>query len=221
MDQTSDGLVTDVRVFIVDDDSGALCSLDRLLTSFELEVTKFSSGKELIQSLPKDGHCLVISDVRMFEMPGLEILGWMVDNRPEIPVILLSAYADVDLAMRAMRAGAVAVLRKPYGEEELWDAVRVAVQANDAALASRKRKHSLLDRLLTLSEREMDVLKCIADGRQHKQCAEELGWSLRTIEKYRANALRKLGMTSPYELVREFMTSGLAEWPDVREFNND
>ena len=135
--------------------------------------------------------------------------------------MLVSAYADVDMTVRAMRSGAVAVLRKPYSEEELWDAIRVAVQANGAALASLEQKTSLLDRLLTLSEREMNVLKCIADGKQHKQCAAELGWSLRTIEKYRAEALRKLGMTSPYELVREFMVAGLTEWPDVREFNND
>ncbi len=215
------GVVTDIHVFIVDDDSGARTSLGRLVSSFSLEVSLFSSGKELIDALPENGRCLVISDVRMFDMPGMEILSWITQHRSEIPVVLVSAYADVDMTVRAMRSGAVAVLRKPYSEEELWDAIRVAVQANDAALSSLKQKTSLLDRLLTLSEREMNVLKCIADGKQHKQCAADLGWSLRTIEKYRAEALRKLGMTSPYELVREFMVAGLTEWPDVREFNND
>ncbi len=209
--------VSDVRVLVVDDDPGALNSLVRLVSSFALDVTTYSSGKELVSSLPDDGRCLVISDVRMFDMPGLEILSLIAERRSEIPVILVSAYADVDLTVRAMRSGATAVLRKPYSEEELWDAIRAAIRANDVALEKRNQQNIILDKILLLTENELDVLKCITDGKQHKQCAAELGWSLRTIEKYRAEALGKLGMTSPYQLVRALMAAGITEWPDSRD----
>jgi len=221
MDEQAADFVSDIRVFVVDDDLGALKSLRRLVSSFALDVTTFSKGKELASALPVDGRCVVISDIRMFDMSGLELLIQISDDYPEIPVILVSAYADVDLTVRAMRAGAIAVLRKPYSEDGLWDAIRAAIQANDSALAKRAHQSSILDRLLTLSEREMSVMKCITDGKQHKQCAAELGWSLRTIEKYRAEALSKLGMSSPYQLVRAFMKAGITEWPEPGDWKND
>lgn len=221
MDEQTADFVSDIRVFVVDDDAGALKSLGRLVSSFALDVTTFSSGKELVASLPVDGRCVVISDVRMFEISGLEILNQITDDHPDIPVILVSAYADVDLTVRAMRSGAVAVLRKPYSEEELWDGLRAAIQANEAALEKRAQRNSILDRILLLTDNELDVLKCITDGKQHKQCAAELGWSLRTIEKYRAQALSKLDMTSPYQLVRAFMDAGITEWPDSGDVKND
>lgn len=217
MEDNAAEFASDIRVLVVDDDPGALNSLGRLVSSFALDVTTYSSGKELVSSLPDDGRCLVISDVRMFDMPGLEVLRWITERRTEIPVILVSAYADVDLAVRAMRSGATDVLRKPYSEEELWDAIRAAIQANDAALEKRNQQNTILDRILSLTEKELDVLRCITDGKQHKQCAAELGWSLRTIEKYRAEALSKLGMTSPYQLVRALMEAGITEWPDSRD----
>ena len=221
MDKQTADFVSDIRIFAVDDDAGALKSLDRLISSFALDVTTFSSGKELVSSLPVDGRCVVISDVRMFEISGLEILNRITDDHPEIPVILVSAYADVDLAVRAMRSGAVAVLRKPYSEEELWDGLRAAIQANEAALEKRAQRNYILDRILLLTDNELDVLQCITDGKQHKQCAAELGWSLRTIEKYRAEALGKLGMTSPYQLVKAFMEAGITEWPGSQDNKND
>lgn len=221
MNEQPDDFVSDIPVFVVDDDDGALKSLDRLISSFALDVTTFSSGKELVSSLPVDGRCVVISDVRMFEISGLEILNRISDDHPEIPVILVSAYADVDLTVRAMRSGAAAVLRKPYSEEELWDALRAAIQANEAALEQRTQRSSILDRILLLTENELDVLKCITDGKQHKQCAAELGWSLRTIEKYRAKALGKLGMTSPYQLIKALMEAGITAWPGSQDIKND
>jgi two-component system response regulator FixJ len=110
--------LSDIRVLVVDDDPGMLNSLSRLISSFELNVSTFSKGQELVSSLPDDGRCLVISDVRMFDMPGMAILRWITEHRTEIPVILVSAYADVGMAVHAMRSGAVAVLRKPYSEDE-------------------------------------------------------------------------------------------------------
>ena len=221
MDEQPADFVSDIHVFAVDDDAGALNSLGRLISSFALNVTTCSSGKELAFLLPADGRCVVISDVRMFDMSGLEILNRVTRDHPEIPVILVSAYADVDLTVRAMRSGATAVLRKPYNEESLWDALRAAIQANDAALEKRAQQSTILDRILLLTENELDVLKCITDGKQHKQCAAELGWSLRTIEKYRAEALGKLGMTSPYQLIKAFMEAGITAWPGSQDIKND
>ena len=129
--------LSDIRVLVVDDDPGMLNSLSRLISSFELNVSTFSKGQELVSSLPDDGRCLVISDVRMFDMPGMAILRWITEHRTEIPVILVSAYADVGMAVHAMCSGAVTVLRKPYSEDELWDAIRDGIQANDAALVKR------------------------------------------------------------------------------------
>ena len=97
----------------------------------------------------------------------------------------------------------------------------MAVQANNAALAMRAQQNAILDRMSTLTDRELKVLKHITNGYKHKQCAAELGWSLRSIEKYRAEGLKKLGMTSPYQLVRGFMDAGLTKWPDVRDRKND
>ncbi len=219
-EQTAD-FVNDTPVLVADDDAGALNSLGRLVSSFALDVTTYSCGKELILDIPVDRRCVVISDIRMFGMSGLELLNRITDEYPEVPVVLVSAYADVDLTVRAMRAGAIAVLRKPYSEEALWDALRAAIQANESSLEERARQRSTLDSLLTLSEREMSVMKCITEGKQHKQCAAELGWSLRTIEKYRAEALSKLGMTSPYQLVRAFMKAGITEWPEPGDLKND
>jgi two-component system response regulator FixJ len=189
-------------LFIVDDDEAVRESLQLLLESAGHRVRSFASGSEFLTAMPssKDG-CLII-DVRMPGIGGLAVQERLRDEHIALPVIVITGHGDVPLAVRAMKAGAVDFIEKPFAEEAILAAVERALE-----IGRRKPKVGIEAadaeaRLSQLTEREHEVLRLLVAGRQNKVIAYELGISPRTVEIHRARVMEKTRARSLSELVR-------------------
>ena len=187
-------------VHIVDDDEAVRQSLAFMLGSVGLPIRLYESAKVFLESLdPSLCGCLV-TDVRMPEMTGIELLNRIKDRMPLLPAIVITGHGDIPLAVEAMKAGAVDFIEKPFEEEVLLKAVKAALDKaggeNDGQLPE------VLSRLATLSERERQVLEGLVAGQANKVIAAAHGISPRTVEVYRANVMTKMQAKSLPELVR-------------------
>lgn len=192
-------------VHIIDDDPGVGESLALLLQSAGLDTRLYASAREFLASDPAPSGCMV-SDVRMPEMSGLDLIAEMKRRRIHLPTILMTAFGDVPQAVKAMKLGAVDFIEKPFDDELMVSSVRatLARRGDDSALAAREK----LDSLTT---REKDVLTGLLQGKLNKTIAHELGVSVRTVESHRANLMAKTRARNLSELIR---MSLLAEQPE-------
>jgi two-component system, LuxR family, response regulator FixJ len=197
-------------VFIVDDDEAVRDSLQTLLEAAGHRVRSFATGDEFLAAMPssKDG-CLII-DVRMPGIGGLDVQERLRVDGIALPVIIITGHGDVPLAVRAMKAGAVDFVEKPFAEEQILAAVAHALE-----IAGRKSKAGIdaadaEARLSPLSEREHEVLRLLVAGRQNKVIAYELGISPRTVEIHRARVMEKTRARSLSELVRLAIAGGIS-----------
>jgi two-component system response regulator FixJ len=199
-------------VHVVDDEDAVRRSLGLLLESADYEVQLYSGAQPLLAACGTDGQslapgCLVL-DVRMPEMDGLTLMAELAKRGVVVPVVVVTGHADVPLAVRAMRAGAVDFLEKPYTEERLLEAVEKALTADTQASQRRVEIMKALQQVAILSPREREVLQALVDGKANKVIAYELGISPRTVEVHRANLMDKLGARSLPELVRIGLAAG-------------
>ncbi len=185
-------------VYIVDDDAAIRESLGLLMESENFRPFCFASAGDFLASARKAEFGCLITDMRMPDLNGLELMAEMTRMGARLPVVMITAYADVALAVQAMKMGAADFIEKPYREEELIDAVRSAL-ASEGENAARQ-DHA--KRFTELSERENEVLACLLEGKLNKIIAHELGVSIRTVESIRANIMAKTGVSSLSELVR-------------------
>ncbi len=192
-------------VHIIEDDAGMGDSLALLLQSAGFETRLYGSATDFLGSGPPSSGC-VVSDVRMPAMSGLELLDEMKKRRMPQPVVLMTAFADVPLAVKAMKLGAVDFIEKPFDDESMISSVR-------AALGKRCGDNSAADRekLEKLTARERSVLDGLLRGKPNKTIAHELGVSVRTVESHRARLMAKTQTRSLSELIR---ISLLAEGAD-------
>lgn len=187
-------------VHIVDDDEAVRQSLAFMLGSVGLPIRLYESAKEFLEALdPSLCGCLV-TDVRMPEMTGIELLSRIKDRMPLLPAIVITGHGDIALAVEAMKAGAVDFIEKPFEEEVLLKAVEAAL--DKAGGESDGQLPEVLSRLATLSERERQVLEGLVAGQANKVIAAAHGISPRTVEVYRANVMTKMQAKSLPELVR-------------------
>ncbi|HBF61293.1 MAG TPA: DNA-binding response regulator [Methyloceanibacter sp.] len=187
-------------VHIVDDDEAVRQSLAFMLGSAGLPIRLYESAKVFLKSLdPSLCGCLV-TDVRMPEMTGIELLNRIKDRMPLIPAIVITGHGDIPLAVEAMKAGAVDFIEKPFDEEVLLKAVEAAL--DKAGGEENGQMQDVLMRLATLSEREHQVLTGLVAGQANKVIAAAHGISPRTVEVYRANVMTKMQAKSLPELVR-------------------
>ena len=187
-------------VHIVDDDEAVRQSLAFMLGSAGLPIRLYESAKVFLESLdPSLCGCLV-TDVRMPEMTGIELLNRIKDRMPLIPAIVITGHGDIPLAVAAMKAGAVDFIEKPFDEEVLLKAVEAAL--DKAGGEENGQMQDVLMRLATLSEREHQVLTGLVAGQANKVIAAAHGISPRTVEVYRANVMTKMQAKSLPELVR-------------------
>ena len=187
-------------VHIVDDDEAVRQSLAFMLGSAGLTIRLYESAKVFLKSLdPSLCGCLV-TDVRMPEMTGIELLNRIKDRMPLIPAIVITGHGDIPLAVEAMKAGAVDFIEKPFDEEVLLKAVEAAL--DKAGGEENGQTQDVLMRLATLSEREHQVLTGLVAGQANKVIAAAHGISPRTVEVYRANVMTKMQAKSLPELVR-------------------
>lgn len=189
-------------VLIVDDDQGVREAVGDLLRSVDLRVETFASAQDfLVASLPTAPSCLVL-DVRMPGLSGLDLQAELVKEQVNIPIVFLTGHGDVPMAVRALRAGAVNFLMKPFREQDLLDAVRPALELARQQHQREARRSDIHARFKGLTRREQEVLRLVVSGRVNKQAAFELGVSEVTVKIHRSNMMRKIGARSVPELVR-------------------
>lgn len=193
---------------MIDDDDAIRASLSFLLKSAGFPAVAYESAVEFLAQQENVGNGCIITDIRMPEMSGLELVRKLKDRGATAPVIVITGHGDVPLAVEAMKAGVFDFLEKPFDDEALLTAVRSALDAHkrsDQEHAERARFETMLG---SLSPREQDVLHGVVAGKPNKVIAFELGISPRTVEVYRANVMTKTGAAGLSELVRMALLAG-------------
>ena len=198
-----------ISLHIVDDEELVRNSLVAVLQNAGYEVLALASGVEFLKALPDLNPDCVILDVRMPRMSGLAVLEIMKQNYPQIPIIMLSGFADVSMAVRAMKCGASDFVEKPFQTNDLLDTIKRVLEtpSSGAKTVARANTEALLS---NLSKREVEVLSLLVQGKQNKVVARDLEISPRTVEVHRARIMQRLGATSFAELVRLSVMFGLA-----------
>src|SRR5262245_56150855 len=193
----------DAIVFVVDDDEPMRQSLQNLIGSVGLRVEAFAAAPEFLRSskLTDVPGCLVL-DVRLPGLSGLDLQQRMVEAGIEIPIIFITGHGDIPRTVRAMKAGAVEFLTKPFRDQDLLDAIQQALDRDRAAREQRAQINELHSRLNSLTPREREVMGLVVAGLLNKQIAGELGTSETTIKIHRHQVMEKMGAGSLAELVR-------------------
>jgi len=196
-------------IFVVDDDDAVRQSLEFLLSTAGIKSRGFESGKAFLDALPQIDSGCVITDVRMPEITGIELLKQVRRQKPDLPVIVITGHGDVSLAVEAMKIGAVDFLEKPFDDDILIAAVKSAL--NNVADSGRRNAElgEINEKLAALSNRERQVLEGLVAGQPNKMIAFDLGISPRTVEIYRANLMTKMAANSLSDLVRMAMQAGI------------
>jgi FixJ family two-component response regulator len=189
-------------VFVVDDDAAARESVLALVSLKGVRAQGFASAEEfLAHYTPEMTGCLVV-DVRMTGMSGLQLLQQLQVRKSTLPAIVITGYADVPMAVKAMQSGAMTFLEKPCQEQELWQAIQQALDKEQLLLAARRQQGEIESRLATLTEDEVAVLHKLLEGLPNKRIAVDLDIGLRTVELRRSNIMKKMSANSLPELVR-------------------
>ena len=189
-------------VYVVDDDAPMRNALKDLLESVGMQVSVFGSTVELLTlTLPDVPSCLVL-DVRLPGMSGLDLQAELTKANIQIPIIFISGHGDIQMTVRAMKAGAIEFLVKPIREQDLLDAVQIGIERDRARLDDEETKSALQVRYLTLTPREREVISFVTAGLMNKQIAAEMHVSEISVKVHRGNLMRKMGAKSLAELVR-------------------
>jgi two-component system response regulator TtrR len=195
-------MATEATVFVVDDDAAMRESLRFLVESVGLDVETFERAEDFLARYdPELPGCLIL-DVRMPEVSGLELQERLAEYGSGLPIIMVTGYGDVPMAVRAMRNGAVDFIEKPFSDQHLIDRVQEAIARDRLRRTERKGRESVARRVSTLSAREREVLDLVVTGKANKVIAHELGLSPKTIEVHRARLMKKLNVSSVAELVQ-------------------
>jgi two-component system response regulator FixJ len=195
-------------VYVVDDDDGVRASIRLLLKSVGIAATPMASAQEFLAAYdPAQPGCLVL-DIRMPGMSGLELQQQLNLRGAILPVLFITGHGDVPMAVDAMQHGAFDFLQKPFRDQELIDRVQKALARDRENRAASQAHDQIRARLDTLTPREREVLQLLAQGRQNKVMAAELGLSQRTVEIHRAHVMEKMGAGSVAQLVRMVLDAG-------------
>lgn len=189
-------------VHIVDDDQAVRDSLSFMLGSANLQVRAYESALQLLERIADLERGVIITDVRMPGMTGLELVARLAEKRVTYPIIVLTGHADVAMAVEAMKAGVVDFIEKPFDDESLLAAVELGRQRLEGEAGRQAEQDEVRARLAHLTPREKDVFEAIAAGESNKSAAQKLGISPRTVEIYRANVMEKMRARTLSDLVR-------------------
>jgi FixJ family two-component response regulator len=195
-------------VYVIDDDASIRKSLTRFLKTAGYDVEGFASGRDFMSRVRHDGPVCAVVDLRMPDMTGLELHKALAGQKDPMPVVFITGYGDNPTGVRAMKAGAVDFLTKPYRGDDLLDAVRRAIDRDVRESGVRSRVGEIERRLATLTPRERAVFGLVITGRLNKQVAAELGISEKTVKVHRARVMEKMQADSLAALVRMAQDAG-------------
>ena len=202
-------MASEALVHVIDDDEAMRDSLSFLLDSAGFEARTYDSASAFIEGAARLSGGCIVTDVRMPGMNGLEMTRHLKGLHVDLPIIMITGHGDVPLAVEAMKAGVADFLEKPFDDEALLRAIRMAIdQARPGAVRAGAEPFQAL--LASLSPRETEVLRGVVEGKANKVIAFELGISPRTVEVYRANVMTKTGAAGLSELIRMALTAGFA-----------
>ena len=189
-------------VFVVDDDAPMRESLKNLIRSVGLRAELFASAHEFLRSKRLDVPSCLVLDVRLPGLSGLDLQRRTTEAGMEIPIIFITGHGDIPMSVRAMKAGAVEFLTKPYRDQDLLDAIQQALERDRKAREQRAAMEELRSRFASLTPREREVMTRVVTGLLNKQIAAELGTSETTVKIHRHQVMEKMGAASLPELVR-------------------
>ena len=192
----------DPIVFVVDDDAAVRDSVQRLIASVGMRVQTFGSTREFLTNKRPDAPACLVLDVRLPDASGLELQRDLAEANVRIPIIFVTGHADVPMTVRAMKAGAVEFLTKPFRGQELLEAIQQAIARDRVAWNERAQMAELRSRYDSLTAREKEVLKLVASGLLNKQIGAELGTSELTVKTHRGRVMEKMQAESLADLVR-------------------
>jgi FixJ family two-component response regulator len=196
---------SDPIIFVVDDDDAVRLSTEMLVRSMGLRAESFDSAAEFLDDFdPQQPGCIIL-DIRMPGMSGLELQEHLNGIGATIPVIFVTGHGDVPMAVKAMKAGAVDFLQKPFRDQELIDRVHAALDRDTEEREESEARAGIQARVDTLTTREVEVMEQVVEGRANKEIAFDLGLSPRTVEIHRARVMAKMTAESLPDLVRKVL----------------
>ena len=189
-------------VFVVDDDPSVRSSLKFLLSTVGLQVESFGSADTFLHRKPPDAPSCLVLDVRLPGLSGLDFQRELAAKNIRIPIVFLTGHGDIPMSVRAMKAGAVEFLTKPFRDQDLLDAVRIALERDRARREKEKEVTDLQQRFDSLTSREQQVISMLVSGMLNKQIAAQLGTAESTVKVQRSRAMGKMHAESLVDLVR-------------------
>jgi FixJ family two-component response regulator len=195
-------------VSVVDDDVSVRESLKNLFRSVGLNVVTFSAAQEFLSSNSSGPGCLVL-DVRLPGLSGLDLQRELVENNQAIPIVFITGHGDIPMSVRAIKAGAVEFLTKPFRDQDLLDAVRQAIDRDREIRSREKEIATLKERFASLTLREQQVMKHVVRGLINKQIAAEIGITEPTVKLHRGRLMRKMAAESLADLIRMAQKCGV------------
>jgi FixJ family two-component response regulator len=189
-------------VYVVDDDAGIRQSLSSMLRSVGLQVETFGSAREFLQHERANVPSCLVLDVQLPDGSGLDVPVELRSLDAPIPIIFITGHGTIPMSVRAMKSGAVEFLTKPFSEDDLLDAIQVALERDRAGRGVRSEREEIRQKLERLTAREREVMSLVAAGRMNKQIAAELGTAEQTVKQHRGRVMQKLEVNSVAELVR-------------------
>ena len=189
-------------VFVVDDDPSVRSSLKFLISSEGLQVESFESADSFLRRKPPDAPTCLVLDVRLRGLSGLDFQRELAAKNIRIPIVFITGHGDIPMTVKAMKAGAIEFLTKPFRDQDLLDAVRIALERDRARREQEKEVADLQQLFKSLTPREQEVISMVASGMLNKQIAGQLGVAENTVKVHRSRAMEKMHAQSFVELVR-------------------
>lgn len=189
-------------IHIIDDDPNMLSFLSDLVKTVNYKSKTYNSANDFLNSYKEDGLGCLILDLRLPGISGLELHQQLAGVNIDLPVIMISGYGDISTAVKAMKAGVLDFLEKPFKNQELLDLVHNAVNQHKTDRARHKTQNETLERINSLTKREKEVMELVITGTLNKDIAKQLEISIKTVEVHRANVMDKMNASSVADLVR-------------------